>query len=137
MVLFIISSYIILYSLEEELLVKGKCIFNFEVMQFLLFPQKTVPVYTLTSTAVCQHSCLNSCYFQTFYVFDIWWMWNPTVKIVAHNSIVWISYHLFKSRFWCRACSFHFFCFIIKSVLVQFLGINSKSGNAGLNVLHI
>jgi len=41
----------------------------------------------------------------------VWEVCNPSFKVFSCNFTVWRSHHLFKSKFWCRACSFQFFLF--------------------------
>ena len=45
----------------------------------------------------------------------VWEACNPSFKAFACNFTVWRSHHLFKSKFWCRACSFQFFLFYTQS----------------------
>ena len=92
---------------------------------FAFFP-KTVPVHT-------QRDCINislfhmpsTLVFRLLEFLSVWDVCNPSFKVFAYNFTVWRSHHLFKSKFWCRACRlFPIFLFYTRSSGCELLSQN-------------
>ena len=75
-------------------------------MPLFAFFFKTVPVYTQQHYINISlfHMPSTLVVFRLFEFVSVWDVCNPSFKVFAYNFTVWRSHHLFKSKFWCRAC---------------------------------
>ena len=75
---------------------------------FCFFSKDSVPAHTQQRGFTCP-ATLGV--FRLLGFLIVWEVCNPSFKVFSCNFTVWRSHHLFKSKFWCRACSFQFFLF--------------------------
>ena len=69
-------------------------------------PPKTVYQCTLNSIKLTFRgfTCPANFVFRLLEFLTVWEVCNPSFKVFTYNFTVWRSHHLFKSKFWCRAC---------------------------------